>query len=320
MSPLHIGTGKENYDFSSSVLQSDTISAALTAMRIQHGKNTDVKEFMNSFTVSSAFPYYGNSLFFPKPQGKMNVSILDMEEYSSKKKLKKIKFIEYDIWKKLICGESVSVQSVQLIDCFLLSSKSVLEFTIPYKSQVNQRVSVPRNECGDAEPYFFDWTFFHQNAGLFCLLEAPTNMETEIIELFQMLGENGLGTDKNIGGGKFEVEKTGTINFNFVKSANATMLLSLYIPTENEVNILNLPYSKYELVQRGGFIAGSCEDEFKHLRKKSVFAFSVGSLFPVYSKLAGKIVDLRPEWNDERMHPVYRSGKPFAIPVKIKEL
>jgi CRISPR type III-A-associated RAMP protein Csm4 len=98
------------------------------------------------------------------------------------------------------------------------------------------------------------------------------------------------------------------------------MLLSLYIPTEQEVEMLNLTESKYELVLRGGYMAGSDEEDFKHLRKKSVYAFSVGSIFPTTAKLSGKIVDLKPSWNDERMHPVYRSGKPFFVPIKVKEL
>ena len=33
-SPLHIGTGKENYDFSASDLHSDTLLSALAAMRV----------------------------------------------------------------------------------------------------------------------------------------------------------------------------------------------------------------------------------------------------------------------------------------------
>jgi len=319
LSPLHIGTGKENYDFSSSVLQSDTISAALAAMRAQKGKVDDLKDFMESFAVSSAFPYYGESLFFPKPQGRINVSISDMEEYPQRKKLKKVKFIEQDLWKQLLCGMSVDVQSSQLQKSFLLSSGSVEKFSEPYRSQVNQRVFVPRNEGADTEPFFFDWTYFHKDAGLFCILDAPECLETEIIELFQMLGECGLGTDKNVGGGKFEVEKAEAINLDFVESANATMLLSLYIPTEQEVNMLNLSNSKYELVQRGGFLAGSSDENLKHLRKKSVYAFSVGSLFPITNELSGKIVDLKPDWN-EKMHPVYRSGKPLVVLVRVNEL
>jgi CRISPR/Cas system CSM-associated protein Csm4 (group 5 of RAMP superfamily) len=56
LSPMHIGTGKENYDFSASELQSDTLSGALAALRAQNGNAGDLKKFMDSFILSSAFP------------------------------------------------------------------------------------------------------------------------------------------------------------------------------------------------------------------------------------------------------------------------
>ena len=320
LSPLHIGTGKENYDFSSSVLQSDTLSAALAAKRVQKGKTDDVKGFLESFTISSAFPYFGKSLFFPKPQGKISVSVSDMEEYSSKKKLKMVRFLEFDLWKDIVDGKTINVKSSQLQGGFLLSEQSLERFAVPYKSQVSQRVSIPRNDGTDAEPFFFDWTYFHKDAGLFCLVEAYDNVLDEILNLFQKLGEDGLGTDKNIGGGKFEVEKADSINFDFVNSPDSSMLLSLFIPNDEEIEQLDLPNAKYELVLRGGYMAGSGVDDFRHLRKKSIYAFNVGSVFPSTSKLNGKVVDLQPSWNDERMHPVYRSGKPFVVPMKSNEL
>ena len=54
MTPLHIGTGKENYDFSSSDLHSDTLSAALAALKMQVAEGDDLMSFLESFVVSSA--------------------------------------------------------------------------------------------------------------------------------------------------------------------------------------------------------------------------------------------------------------------------
>lgn len=53
MTPLHIGTGKENYDFSSSDLHSDTLSAALAALKMQVAEGDDLMSFLESFVVSS---------------------------------------------------------------------------------------------------------------------------------------------------------------------------------------------------------------------------------------------------------------------------
>ncbi len=316
LSPLHIGTGKENYDFSASDLQSDTISAALAAMRVAKGKDKEVDKFLSSFAISSAFPFVGDRFYLPKPQGRIDVSVNGQEEQLYRKRLKKIQFIDSSIWNKLMQGESIAVDDNQINNIFLDEKNINGNNGYLYKSQVNERVTVSRIDGQDAEPFFFDWKYFDSKAGLYCLVKASKEVTSELKELFEMLSEFGIGTDKNIGGGKFELE-VQTLKLSDIKDANASILLSLYIPTEQEVSQLDLENSKYEITLRGGYMAGSNYDHFKHLRKKSVYMFKTGSLFNTTNSLNGKLVDLRPEWNDKDMHPVFRSGIPFVIPVKI---
>ena len=318
LTPLHIGTGKENqYDFSASELHSDTLSAALAALRAQQGKTDDVEEFLHSFTLSSSFPFWKNRYFLPKFKGKIMVKVAGKEEKTYRKQLKKLKYIDASIWIDLVRGEEVMVEDSQLTGDFLLNAFT--GFEKPFQSQVNQRVSVPRIENEDASPFFFNWKYFHEKAGLYCLTDAQGERFDEILNLFQLLGEAGLGTDRNIGGGKFEAE-ADTLDLPEIPDANQTMLLSLYIPDKEEFHKLNLKTARYEILLRGGFMAGSNEENLRHLRKRSVYMFNVGSLFPMKEPLTGRIVDLAPEWNDERMHPVFRSGRPFYIPVKINEI
>ena len=316
MTPLHIGTGKENYDFSALDLQSDTLSAALAAMKVQNGENGDLEEFLNSFTISSAFPFVGDRYFLPKPQGKMSVTISDGEEYASRKKLKKIKYIEVGLWNDLVAGKEVSVKERQLQDKFLLSIKDD-DFRMPYKAQVNQRVTIPREEGIDADPFFFEWVYFHPDSGLYCLLDTQESQRDDLIRLFKQLGEFGVGTDKNIGGGKFDVEMR-KLSLPEIEDSDSQLLLSLFIPAQEEVELLNLHDSCYDLLQRGGYIAGSQEMDFRHLRKKSVYMFNVGSVFKTTGRINGHVVNHRPKWNEELLHPVFRSGKPFVIPIKLK--
>ena len=270
---------------------------------------------MESFVVSSAFPFVGERYFLPKPHGRIDVRVTDADEYIVRKKLKKLRFIEAGLWNNLITGEKLTIQSNQLKGSFLLSDSSDFNIPAPYKSQVNQRVSVPREDGKDAEPFFFEWTYFDANSGLYCLLDASEEVENELIQLFKQLGESGLGTDRNVGGGKFEVETT-KLSIGEVLSADSVMLLSLFIPTEEELHKLDLVHADYDLLKRGGYIAGSQESDFRHLWKKTIYMFNTGSVFPTTSFLEGKVVDLRPDWNDERMHPVFRSGKPFVVPIK----
>lgn len=315
LTPLHIGTGKENYDFSATELQSDTISAALASLRTQNGKTDDLDVFLNSFVITSAFPFWGQRFFLPKMHGKIDIEIEGEEEHNIRKALKKIKFIEQEIWRELIAGNRVSINNQQLEGEFIVQDT---DFGQVYKTFVNQRVSVPRGAIGDAEPFFFEWKYFHQDSGLYFIVDCEETVFNEIVTLFKQLGEIGLGTDKNIGGGKFEVD-TSEISLPDVSDANHIMLLSLFIPTEDELQKLNLTQSKFDIRLRGGFMAGSSKINLRHLRKKSVYMFNVGSVFRTNEKLSGKIVDLKPDWNTDKIHSVFRSGKPFSLPVKIAD-
>jgi CRISPR type III-A-associated RAMP protein Csm4 len=315
LSPMHIGMGRESHDFSSTVLHSDTITAALAAMKAQKGEQDRIYDFLQSFKMSSAFPFFKDELFLPTPIGRLNVSINGKEEHQYRKGLKKVKYASLPIWKQLTKGESLELDEWQLKGGFITNNAGHKEMTIS-KALVNERVGVPRDNTDDSEPFFFEWNYFSQDAGLYVMTDATGAALQEITELFESLGQQGIGTDKSIGGGKFDAELTGSISIDESKEANAQMLLSLYIPTKEEVGRINLEESSYQLILRGGFIAGSSYEQFKHLRKKSVYMMDVGSVLYTSETIEGKIVDLRPEWNDKALHSVYRSGKALSVPIK----
>lgn len=315
LSPIHIGTGKENYDFSAGELHSDTLSAALAAVGIQKGLLNDAHAFMKSVRLSTAFPYYRDMYFLPKPQGKINAKIDGQEEHEYRKKLKKVKFVERSLWQQLINGNQLRLSKNQITGHFIIpADKSMPEFC---KSQVNQRVSVSR-DCDIAPtPFFFDWHYYDKEAGLYCMVATDGDITlNKLVILFELLGELGVGTDKSVGGGHFEVS-SDKIEIAEPVEASSTMLLSLYIPAESEMKSLFNGEPKYTLVRRGGYMAGSSVEQFRRLRKKTVYAFGVGSVFKTVLKLDGKIVDLKPEWDDEEMHPVCRSGKPMTVKISL---
>ncbi len=311
LSPLHIGTGRENYDFSANVLQSDVISSALASIYATQIDSNGVEKFINSFIVSSAFPFIDDIFFLPAPNTKLNINVDNEEEHQYRKDLKKIKYIESTIWQSLVDGTSLTIERNQLQGSFLIS-KGFLNFKPPYKSQVNERVSIVIDS-----PFFFEWTYFRDNAGLYCILSCEEDFINIFKELFSMLSDNGIGTDRNIGGGKFDVEFIDIDILPTIQNPTSSMILSMYIPTKDELNSIDLEKSKYDLHLRGGYISGSEYEQFRHLRKKSIYMFGPGSVFATTQPLSGKVVDIRPEWNDDTMHCVYRSGKPFVVPVKL---
>lgn len=314
LSPLHIGTGRDNYATSTEELGSDTLSAALTAILAQVSGDIDAHAFMSSFAISSAFPFIGEQLFLPKPLGRLAVDGCDKE--TIRKKLKKLKYIELSQWQQIVSGQALQITEEQLSGEFLLAKGSNSEK--PYSTQVNQRVTVSRDE-GDATPFYFKWQYYSPAAGLFCIVDANEQTMSLIQKLFELLGETGIGSDKSIGGGKFTIE-TADIELPQIEAADATLLLSHYIPTKDELESLDLETARYELLHRSGYMAGSTIPEFQHLLKKSIYMFKSSSIFSGVHNLKGKIADVTPSWNDERMHKVLRSGRPITLPVKMQTI
>jgi len=179
LTPLHIGTGRENYDSSSSVLHSDTLSSALAAIRAKSGKSHDVEAFLQSFALSSAFPFVGDRYFLPLPKGKKDIEVAGKEEHLYRKALKRLQYAEVSIWNRLAAGEHLKVSSGQIQANFYLTSNEKMLQPIR-KAQVAERVSVPRASGDDASPFFFEWIFFNTEGGLFCLVDASDEVFKEI--------------------------------------------------------------------------------------------------------------------------------------------
>ena len=315
MSPLHIGDGRDVYDTASQCLLSDTISSALASLYAQQGGD-NVLDFMNSFTVSSAFPYSGECYYLPKPMGRLDICGCDVDKI--RKTVKKIKYIDYTLWRNVANGAQLDIDEQQLKGEFLVAKSDVEDFEQPYKTEVHQRVGVSR-DGGDAAPFFFEWKYFAKDAGLFCMFNANEENEELVKRLFVRLGECGIGSDRSVGGGMFEVE-FDTITLPDVADANAVMLLSQYIPTKDEHAQIAFGDSRYELSRRGGYMAGSNNASLAHLIKQAVYMFNTASVLKMPLASKGKVVDLAPVWNSEEMHPVYRSGRCLALPIKITDL
>ena len=313
LSPVHFGIGKNHYDFSSSVLHSDTISSALVSIRASRGKTEDVEQFLSSFTISSAFPFFKDSLYLPLPKGRLNVQIKGKKETEVRKRLKKLQYADLQIWSNIIEGACLEIEEEQISGSFLNSSSQSSTGSF-LKKQLMERVCVTNNSNDGTVPFFFEWTFFHKEAGLYVIVDASDDVYKELLSLMRELGENGIGSDRSVGGGHFDVSED-FIEISVPENANTQLLLSLYIPSKEELVNLNLNSSHYSFLLRGGYMAGSSVSGFQRLRKKSVYMFDEGSVFPTMCNLKGTIVDLTPIWNDPKMHKVYRSGKPFTLPI-----
>ena len=312
--PIHIGQGvTESYGRSGRILHSDSISGALAATFSAQYPGKDIKFFMESFQISSAFPFSGEKLFFPKPMIKLPVSS-ENESLIVTKKLKKLEYFDQSSFETIILGNELNVSSAEQLagEGRFFLTKPDSSFQIPYSSVVIQRVAVPRSDGGDASPFYFERLTFEKGCGFWCFFEVAEDYRNMFLKCLIDLGENGIGTDRTVGNGQFEIT-IETIDLALPETEANNLVLSLYWPAESELNALELDKSAYLLKKRGGFIAGSSDEKFRHLRRKSVYMFVEGSVF--VGTTEGMIGDLRPEWNDSKLHPVWRDGRAFSIPI-----
>ncbi len=315
LSPLHLGRGTDYYDLSATDLSSDTLTSALASVLARQGNADRIKNLLESFVLSSAFPFYKGHYFLPKVNGRISVYIEGHDEAEYRKRLKKIKFIEDSLWTEILCSKSaVKINENQIKDEYLLA-RGETDFKNPIVKNVVQRVMVPRDNARESEPFYFEWNYFRKDGGLYCLMDAKET-ENEVLCLFRSLGDFGIGSDKNIGGGHFNVAYDD-VSLESVAEGNAQIILSTYIPTKEELEAIDLDNSKYFLLKRGGFMAGSSEESLQHLHRKNVYMFSAGSLFYTKTHLQGTIADVTPDWNNNSMHRVYRSGRALCISINV---
>ena len=327
--PLHLSFGKEdNYDQTQTLLHSDTLKSAIAVCALQLGLckgGQDVKIFMESFSISSAYPmanitYKDNNsdyYFFPKP-----IIAQRLKVEGDDKKAKKVKYVDKDLFEKLLaCKQSITTDNIKGDFAFNIERDKDEKFEV-FDTDGYQHVAIPRDGTSDSNPYFVDKLYFNEGCGLFFLTDAQGNTLKSLKACIKLLADNGIGTDRTTGHGQFEFNEqtdVNTISFKLPDNAKYQLSLSLYCPQETEIRELDNSY--YDLIKRGGYIASPENDNHLSIRKKSVYMFVEGSLFPNSANRKGKIVDLMPNnvalqesGQSEIGHPIWRDGTSIFLP------
>jgi CRISPR-associated protein Csm4 len=320
-SPLHLSKGKEDdYGESEQVIHSDTLKSALYVCALKLFGTSIVGEddsFFKSFRISSAFPFFKEELFFPKPMLLLQpFQKDDISEEKQAKTHKKISFLGKRYFEDLIGKNTLSIQKKHLFsngrfvsdhqDVFSLGDEPILT------SEVQQRVSVPSDYAQDPIPYYVDRLFFHDEAGLWFAFEGSEEAASMVEKALKLLGDEGVGTDRAVGNGQFS-SSIGEVDLDLPQNTSHQLVLSLYCPEKTELGSISLHTSSYGLIKRGGYLASPAKAEHLTLRKKSVHMFSEGSVLAVTEPLVGKIENLRPTFSGLTQN-VWRDGQAFSIP------
>lgn len=327
-SPLHLAKGASDYSEGQQKLHSDTLKSALfAAARLVYGDEmiegqTDTSNpFFSAFSVSSAFPFLGNELFFPRPVGSRIFEEDDEKSKVKSKIAKKVRYLGQSLFEKYLRGETLKIRQQQLWQNNEFASEQ--NFSDPgkviiYKKDDFQHVTIPRDGATDSQPFYMERLYFTEGAGLFFLVNIhDKKWEPNIRAAIEILGDEGIGSDRSTGNGQFETGGLQEFKLNISISESKNCLnLSLFCPNREDFGTGDwVGNSAYRLIRRGGYVASPADYFNASLRKKPVYFFEEGSVFPKDSKFfKGKLMNVCPGAM-RSPHPVYREGRAIFLPV-----
>ena len=312
--PLHISNARSDYAKSEEGIRSDTLAAAVMQSWATLGK----QEWINAqpgFVTTSLFPFTtvsGNFIyFFPKPVKDQTLNHLPP---GSVKSFKIIRYYEKELFEERLHGR-LNVELNEMKEAFLTRSVPAGD-TAFCKKSVIPRIMRPRDDKSDTRIFYMERRTFKKGAGLFCLASFKDNeWKQRFIKGLSLLAENGLGSDRTVGNGRFRFTED-TLELKIVSDSDHIISLSLFLP-ESEESLKKIldDESRYELIRRGGWIS----EPFNTLRKRSIHMFAEGSVFnePAESfKIKGKVVNVKP-LSVPSYNAIYRSGQSIFLPIKI---
>jgi CRISPR-associated protein Csm4 len=308
--PLHLCAASEGYEKTYHYLHSDTLFSAVLANWFHfYSDNQDDLIKNLSFSISSAFPFHKEDYYFPKPFFELSLIFENMDEKIAKK-LRKVKFFEKGLFEKVIKNEAVDIRNVHFSQSGDLASlkSSVSDFFIEREISRNliDRVT------GATEIFYFSEIVFKKNSGLFFLADFNDEIiKKKFTAVLRFLGDEGIGSDRHVGKGLFEVEIKNDFTLNQPESSDSILNLSLYCPTPREIENKLLDGSAYDIIKRSGWITAP---GYGSLRKKSFNMFLEGSVFSCLKKEDyGNIPIVLEKQKNLIPFNVYRSGKGFMI-------
>jgi CRISPR-associated protein Csm4 len=295
--PLHVdGRGTAYYERAEHFIRSDTLSAAISSNWLQLFP-ADASIIANPpWLVSSLFPYFRDLLFLPRPIASRAIS----SDPEHAKKIKKLQWLELSIWKSVAEGAPDWHRGIESGEGGVASRQSL---PVLWLEEGKPRIAVDRGNNGAAEGRIFHFSRVHyrQDAGLYFFARFENDAVREKFEAaLRLLGDCGIGSDRNCGHGRFcfRSEKTTMPN------PARPVCLSLCSPDpETDMEDGWLDDAAYDLVRRGGWIGGSS------WRKASLRMFVEGSQFP--RCLNGRMVDVGR--HPVHGHPVWRDGRAFMV-------
>ena len=360
-SAFHFGERGVGVEETADLLHSDTLFSAIASAWRAGDEEPDpaagnnlpsVQPFASGeppFRISSAFPYAGDVLLFPRPQIPLGVA----------KGLKRVELVsegalgllgqgtvpdEDRAHRELLQGGRIWVTPEERDDIVAL----MLEHAPDAKTRERLRVRFEQDTrhiklwSGSGEApvphvavdrinslsnlFFSGRLQFAPGCGLYFWVEfLDTNYESRLEDALTFLQDEGLGGRRTTGHGQFTFERKDR-PLPEIGAANRLMILSLYHPTEAEVKAGVLREAWYKRIPRRGWIYSP---DGKNLRRKGLWMLREGAVLSCdwKEKVLGDLTDLKPGEESLRqaglppfVHPVWRYGYALTLPLRLEGL
>jgi CRISPR-associated protein Csm4 len=284
--PWRFGEGgtRESTD---TIGHSDTLHAALGWAARKLDRGAEWESAISGLRVSSMFPFVGRTLYVAPPRTHWPPPT------PSKLRLKSAKLIPLSVAQDLLAGRPLTDErwDVDARSACLIPAGGIA----PFRIALRRNAAVDPVAPGAIEAHSTACLEFPANAGLWCALAAPEESLELVRAAMRLLGDAGIGGERNLGWGQSAVEFAAFPEAAAVSPSGRYWLLSLFVPGEHDA----VDWSKGDYRARVR----------RNLRGRAVRMIEEGGVIAAASPLSGSQIDLgvgEPHW---------RNGVAFAFPL-----
>ncbi|MDE0087839.1 MAG: type III-A CRISPR-associated RAMP protein Csm4 [Candidatus Poribacteria bacterium] len=328
---LHLGratgaaqAGSLGLEKTETYISADTLFSAICQTWATFYDTASLTEFLNPYTVesgslpltlTSAFPFADNVYFFPKP-----LTFHGNEDAADdlKKKIKKVRFISESIFQDIVSGNSQDFDKDNLIngenvwvgaDEKEKLNKAMDDAPLIWETTTRPRVSIDR-QTDESSIWHVETVQFNKKCGLWFAAQFDSDAIKHKIEtLLRVLGDNGIGGERNAGYGQFEFT-IAELEMPIAEEGDRFVTLSPICPkSSTQLQQLLTGDVAYTLSPCIGWVSVPGSDD----RRKLINMFTEGSVLHTNEERVGRLVDLKPE---DYTHPVYRYGYAWQVGIK----
>lgn len=276
--------------------------------------NTFLKGYVKTsnqlpFMLTSAFPYASDIYLYPRP----------LTWYEKTKESKGVRFVSQSIFQNIITGNPPSFCKDHLINDGVVWVSSAEKERLKtlycndeddkvaiWETNIRPRVTIGSRNAG-SEIWHVETVQFNDHCGLWFAAKFDNDITKQNIEtLLRVLGDTGVGGERNAGYGMFDFEKA-KIEMPQVKTADHFITLSRMSPKSSvQLGQLLTGNVAYNLIELSGRMTNTDSDT----RRKQIHLMTEGSVLHTEEEPVGRLVDFKP---DDCLHPVYRYGYAWQI-------